>query len=59
MSAAARIIEKRYGFSTNVAMAVLLVVVAIGTVMVGSRQQGLVETDAVSVIVEPSPASMY
>ncbi len=57
MSAAARIIEKRYDFSTNLAMTVLLIVVAIGTVTVGSRQQGLAETDPIAV--EPSPSSMY
>ena len=61
MSAAARIIEKRYDFSTNLAMTVLLLVVAIGTVTVGSRQRDMVDDDAgaVSVSVEPSPASMY
>ena len=57
MSAAARPIEKRYDFSTNLAMTILLIVVAIGTVTVGSRQQVLAETDPIAV--EPSPASMY
>lgn len=57
MSAAARIIEKRYDFSTNLAMTVLLVAVAIGTAMVGSRQPSFGDTDAAAV--EPSPASMY
>ena len=56
---AARIVEKRYDFSTNVAMAVLLLVVALGTVAVASRQHDLDDTGAMPVSIEPSPASMY